>query len=120
MTTLKKIKKAEGSYELKPGSKIYIQGSCSISNGSSDVRGGLATVKKITTSISGGEKCRFVELEGIPGHSYNWDQFLKKEQSRLKKEYGKQTAKPDPDIDTPWIESGDIVNGEVYQGKPIW
>ena len=115
----KEFKKAEGE-DLKIGDKIYIHGSCSISNGSSDVAGGLATIKKITNGISGGEPCRFVELEGIPGHSYNWDCYLKQDQAKLKKEYGKQKAKPDPDIDTPWIEAGDIVDGKVYTGKPIW
>lgn len=111
--------KSEG-LDIKVGTQIYIQVSMSISNGSSDVAGGISTIKKITNGISAGKPCRFVELEGIPGHSYNWDGYLKNEQSRLKKEYGNQKAKPDPDIDTPWIEYGDIVDGEVYRGKPIW
>lgn len=106
--------------DIKVGDMIYIQGSCSISNGSSDVAGGQAIISKITTRISGGEKCRFVELKGIPGHSYNWDQYLAKEQERLKADYGDKQAHPDPDIDTPWIEDGDIVDGKVYRGKPIW
>lgn len=106
--------------DIKIGDQIYIQGSCSISNGSSDVAGGLAIIKKITNQISAGNPCRFIELEGIEGHNYNWDQHLKSKQAELKKEYGKQKAKPDPDIDTPWIEEGDIVNGKAYKEKPIW
>lgn len=104
---------------LKVGNQVYIEGSYSISNGSSDVDGGLATIEKITNGMSAGKQCRFIELKGIPGHSYNWDTYLKPIQASLKKQYGKQKAAPNPDIDTPWIEDGDIVNGQVYRGRPI-
>lgn len=106
--------------DIRVGSKIYIPGSMSISNGSSDVAGGQATISKIEENISAGEKCRFVEVKEVPGHQYNWDTYLKPLQDQLKKEYKNQIAHPDPDIDTPWIEEGDIVNGEKYIGKSIW
>jgi hypothetical protein len=43
-----------------------------------------------------------------------------KDQEKNKELYGDQIAKPDPDIDTPWIEEGDWVNGQKYTGSPIW
>ena len=46
--------------------------------------------------------------------------MLIEEQTELSKLYKGDTAHPDPDIDTPWIEEGDIVNGKVYKGNPIW
>ena len=104
----------------KVGDEIYVSSHFSISNGSSDCVGGLAKVVKVSSGISGGDSCLFVDVKEHPGHSYNWSQILSKEQDKLKKEFGKNRAYPDPDIDTPWIEDGDIVNGEVYHGKPIW
>ena len=52
--------------------------------------------------MSGGDdNCLFVDIvEGDRG--YNWTQIIGPEQAELKKEYGKQKAHPDPDIDTPW------------------
>ena len=109
----------------KVGSKIYVDTHLYISHGSDDVIGGIATVSKVREDISGGEKCIFVQVKEHPGHSYNWSQFLSKEQAKLKKEFGKKKAHADPDIDTPWIEPGDSVSlhGEpfhTYKGKPIW
>lgn len=105
---------------IKVGDKIYVDSSYYISHGSDDFEGGIATISKISEDISGGEKCIFVEIEERPGTSYNWSQFLSKKQEELKKEFGEQLAHPDPDIDTPWIEEGDIVNGKKYKGPPIW
>lgn len=105
--------------DLKIGQDIYVESRFSISNGSSDVLGGLAKVTKITTKTSGGEPCLFVEIAELPG-MFNWDQHLSKIQDKLKKDFGTNRARPDPDIDTPWIEKGDSVNGEIYQGPAIW
>lgn len=104
---------------IKVGDKIYIRGSISISNGSSDVAGGIATVSNVRMGISAGKPTPFIEVKELPGHSYNWD-MLSKEQEKLKARYGKDKAKPDPDIDRPWIQSGDTVNGEVYKGGDVW
>lgn len=104
----------------KIGQKIYIDSHFYISHGSDDVVGGLATVTKITKGISGGEKCSFVTVKEHPDHSYNWTQMLSKEQNELKKKFGNKDAQTHPDIDAPWIEEGDIVNGVVYHGDPIW
>ena len=104
----------------KIGDKIYVDSSCHISRGSDDFTGGLATVSRVEKSMSGGDpNCIFVHIkEGKRG--YNWTQFLAKDQERLKKEFGKSKAHPSPDIDTPWAEAGDIVDGKVYSGSPIW
>lgn len=102
------------------GDKIYVNSSFSLSHGSDDFTGGLATVSKVYKSMSGGDpNCIFVDIvEGDRG--YNWTQILSEKQAELKKEYGKNKAHPSPDIDTPWIEPGDTVNGQKYKGPPIW
>jgi hypothetical protein len=102
------------------GDKIYVNSSFSISHGSDDFTGGVATVTKVYKSMSGGDpNCLFVEIaEGNRG--YNWTQILSQEQAKLKKEFGKSKAHPSPDIDTPWIEPGDIVNGQIYKGPAVW
>lgn len=104
----------------RPSREIYVDSHFYISSGSRDVVGGLAEVKRVSEGISGGEPCIFVEVKEHPGHSYNWTQILSKEQSKLKKQFGKKRAYSDPDIDTPWIEDGDIVDGKVYHGPPVW
>ena len=109
----------------RPSGEIYVGTHLYISNGSRDVVGGLAKVKKVTEGVSGGEKCLFVEVFEHPGHSYNWTQILSKEQGKLKKEFGKKRAYADPDIDTPWIQEGDFVcdgngPGHIHHGPPVW
>jgi len=102
------------------GDKIYVNSSYSISHGSDDFTGGLATVIKVYKSMSGGDpNCLFVEIaEG--NRSYNWTQVLSEDQKKLKKQFGKEKAHLSPDIDTPWIEVGDMVDGKIYTGTPIW
>ena len=104
----------------KIGSDIYVRSSFSCSHGSDDVVGGLAKVTEIEEGISGGEKCLFISVQEHPGHSYNWSQMLINEQDKLKKEFGKKRAYPSPDIDRPWIEEGDWVNGKEYHGPDVW
>lgn len=102
------------------GDKIYVDSSMSLAHGSDDFAGGIATVKKVYKGMSGGDdNCIFVDIvEGDRG--YNWTQILAERQIELKKEFGRRKAHSDPDIDTPWIEPGDIVDGNVYTGKKIW
>lgn len=111
----------------KVGDQMYVNGSIHISNGSADTIGGLATIKEIKIKDTGNPVNNImVSFEELPGHSYNYTLLLEK-QEELKERYGNQIAvsdfyiaRPDPDIDTPWIEEGDIVNGQVYKGPPIW
>lgn len=106
----------------KIGDKLYISSSYYISHGEDDVDGGLATIKSIKISDhlpADDNNSIFVTFEEIPGVEYNYKLLLEK-QDKLSKEYADKIAKPNPDINTPWIEEGDIVNGEVYKGKPIW
>lgn len=104
---------------IKVGDKIYIPSRCSISNGSDDILGGIATVSKITQRMSGGVMCSFVEVLEV-NRSFNWDQYLVHEQNKLKEFFGDECARPDPDIDTPWIQKGDFIDGKKYDGPDIW
>ena len=110
----------KGTVELKQGMKIYVGSSFYISRGSDDFVGGIATVSRVYDSFSGGKTCTFVEIKERPGTGYNWSRYLEPMQDDLKKEFGDKTAHADPGIDTPWIEPGDIVNGQIYKGDPIW
>jgi len=105
---------------IKSGDKIYIPSVCYISRGSDDVQGGIATVDKVTTEISGGKDAIFITILEVKGTKYNWSRYLQPMQDKLKKEFGDQIAKPDPDIDCPWIETGDTVNGKEYNGPDKW
>lgn len=99
----------------KVGDIIYVGSHMYLSRGSDDVVGGKATVTKVDKQTYG----VFITVAEHPGHSYNW-KILEEDQDKLKKQFGNKKAYPDPDIDTPWIEDGDIVDGKVYKGKPIW
>lgn len=101
------------------GQKIYVPTRCSISNGSSDIRGGRATISEVRKSMSGGQMVWFIDVQEVP-RGFNWSQFLMYDQEELKEQFEDQVACPNPGIDTPWIEEGDIVNGQVYKGDPIW
>ena len=105
---------------IKVGDKIYIPSAWYISHGSDDMVGGLATISAIEERENVGVLCQFVQIKEFPGKSYNWTLYLKYIQDKLKAEFGDNAAYPDPDIDTPWIEDGDIVNGEVYRGPSRW
>ena len=115
------MKKTKG-LPKKPiiGSKIYVESRFYISHGSDDYCGGLATITGASKSMSGGEMEWFIDVNGGE-QNYNYAMLIEKGvQERLKKEFGKKKAHPDPDIDTPWIEDGDIVNGKEYHGDDIW
>lgn len=101
------------------GDKIYIPGRAFISHGEDDVAGGSATVSKVTRRESGGGIHLFIEVKEVPGTSYNWT-FLRDRQVELAAQFGASEAHPDPDVNTPWIQDGDIVDGQVYHGPDVW
>lgn len=99
-----KAKRQTKKYPAKPviGSKIYIDSSYHISRGSDDVTGGLATISKISKSMSGGKMEWFIEVKEVPNSGYNYAILIEPgNQERLKKEFGKLKAHPSCDIDTP-------------------
>ena len=107
--------------KVKVGDKIYIPSRCFISHGEDDVMGGLATITKVVEHTNVGQICQFVEVAEVLGTSYNWTLYLKDIQEKLKTQFGDKSAYPDPDYDSsPWLEEGDIVNGEVYHGPDRW
>jgi len=97
--------------QIKVGDVIYIPSAFHISNGSADRRGGKATV-------TGFAKDGFVRVKEVSG-GFN-PTYLLENQDKWAIEYGDTWAYPDPDVNTPWIEKGDIVDGKVYDGEPIW
>lgn len=82
--------------QVKIGDKIYVPPSYYLSHGRDDFDGGLATIIGIKSDMSAGEIVPFVTLKERPSSSYNL-QLLMEEQGELKKRYGKQVARPDPD-----------------------
>jgi hypothetical protein len=106
----------------KKGDKIYVPTSLHISRGSDDVQGGLATIESVEISEhlpAGHYNSIMVSVKEVPGVGYNYTHLLEI-QEKLAKEFGENAAYPDPDVDTPWIEEGDIVDGKPYNGSPIW
>lgn len=87
----------------KVGDKIYVPTSMSIDHGEDDVQGGLATVSKVVEHVIGGKPAWFVEVRELPGiFNRRWSfDVLVERQEELKREYGKQKARPDPDPDPP-------------------
>lgn len=120
-----KTKRVELDDEKTPkpnvGDKIYVGSSISISNGSNDFCGGLSIISKVYKSMSAGKMVWFIETEEGDGRGWNYAMLIEDDtQKELKKRFGESKAHPDPDIDTPWIEDGDFVDGKVYHGEDIW
>ena len=96
----------------KIGDEVYVPTSLHISRGSDDFIGGLATVVGVKDE-------GWITVSENPRVSYNW-KYLIRIQDRLKAEFGEERAYPSPDVDAPWIQNGDIVDGKEYKGAPIW
>lgn len=106
----------------KVGQKIYIPSKFHISNGSDDVQGGLATIDliKINNDLPEDHYNRvFVGFKEIPTSTYNWNHLMENQEEYTRR-YAGRVAHPDPDIDTPWIQNGDIVNGEKWTQGNVW
>lgn len=83
----------------KIGDKIYVPSQWFMSHGVDDFSGGVATVKHIEITKNVGRDVHVVSIEERPGYGYYWENSIGTEgkQEELKKEYGSQIAKPDPD-----------------------
>jgi len=78
------------------GDTIYVPTSCSIDHGETDVEGGVAKIIAVHRGMSAGNTAWFVTTLEHPGHSYNYDMLLER-QEELAKEFGDKRAYPDPD-----------------------
>lgn len=78
------------------GEDIYVPGSFYIDHGEDDTAGGLAEVTKVefAPEINGGTF--EIEVAEFPNKGFYWNMVVD-QQKKLKKEYGKQRAHPDPD-----------------------
>lgn len=107
--------------EHGPGDKLYIYNSIHISRGSADVCGSLAEIEEIIRDNrlpDDSINSHFVKFKGLTSH-YNYKMLLQ-EQEELKARFGNQQAHSSPDVNTPWLQSGDMSNGEVYHGPDVW
>src|SRR5215467_2578238 len=82
--------------ELTQGDVIYVDTSLYLSHGRDDFRGGLAEVVESRMDISGGKPAPFVRLVQERDTWHNWT-MLAAEQKKLRAEFGKNYAHPDPD-----------------------
>jgi len=97
LAELKRRIKAAKFWVPKVGEYIYTTTRMSIDHGEDDVVGGLSTVSKVYTGMSGGDpKCVFVEISQHD-RGGNWTQFLFKDQKGLMKRFGSSFSYPDPD-----------------------
>jgi len=117
-----KSKKSKTMKLPKVGDTIYVDSSFYISHGEDDFVGGKCEISKVEISKRLPiDHCNsiMIEVKERPGTLYNY-KYLLEEQDKLKKEFRNKKGHADPDINTPWIEEGDIVNGEIYHGPDIW
>lgn len=105
----------------KIGDKLYIPSAYFISRGEDDFEGGLAEIDRIETKKHLPEKhCNriMIGFKENPSAMYNYNYILEG-QEEWSKEYSGRTAHPNPDINTPWIQNGDIVNGQIWKGGDV-
>ncbi|HMC32234.1 MAG TPA: hypothetical protein VKL99_15480 [Candidatus Angelobacter sp.] len=87
---------AGGVPELRKGDVVYIDTELYISHGRDDFRGGLGEVIEVKPDISGGKPTPFVRVAQEPDTWHNW-KILAADQKKLRDEFGKKWAHPDPD-----------------------
>jgi hypothetical protein len=106
----------------KKGDKLYIPSAYHCSRGSDDVEGGLATLERIETSThlpKDHYNYAFAYFKEHPGRGINY-KYVLENQDEWANEYAGKIAHPNPGIDRPFIEKGDIVNGKPWTGSDIW
>lgn len=82
--------------ELCHGDVIYVDTELYISHGRDDFRGGLAEVIEYSAKISKGRSTPFVRVAQQLDTWHNWRE-LASMQKKLREEFGKSWAHPDPD-----------------------
>lgn len=82
--------------ELRKGDVIYIGTELYLGHGRDDFRGGLAEVTEIRPDISKGKPTPFIRVAQEPDTLHNW-KILAADQKKLRTEFGKSWAHPDPD-----------------------
>ncbi len=82
--------------DLRAGDVIYLDTELYISHGRDDFRGGLAEVVEVKPDISAGKSTPFVRVAQEPDTWHNW-RILAEMQKKLRAEFGKHWAHPDPD-----------------------
>ena len=81
---------------LRKGDVVYIDTELYISHGRDDFRGGLAEVIEVRPDISKGKPTPFIRAAQEPDTLHNW-KILAADQKKLRAEFGKNWAHPDPD-----------------------
>jgi len=90
-------KKLKAMKAPKIGDLVYVGSSYYIDHGEDDFEGGLCKIVDVELGTSAGKKVPFIEVEERSGHSYNWE-YLKENQAKWKKEFGKKRGHADPDF----------------------
>jgi hypothetical protein len=90
--------------ELRKDDVIYVDTELYISHGRDDFRGGLAQVFECRMDISAGKPTSFVRVAQQMDTWHNWRE-LAGIQKKLRAEFGKSWAHPDPD-DRPEFNDG--------------
>jgi len=83
--------------QLRPGDVIYLDTELYISHGRDDFRGGLAEVVEVKPDKIKGRPVQFLRAAQEPDTWHNWETFLAPMQKKLRAEFGKKWAHPDPD-----------------------
>jgi hypothetical protein len=83
--------------KLRPGDVIYLDTELYISHGRDDFRGGLAEVVEVKPDKIQGRPVQFLRAAQEPDTWHNWETFLAPMQKKLRAEFGKKWAHPDPD-----------------------
>jgi hypothetical protein len=87
---------AGGMPELRNGDVVYVDTELYVSHGRDDFRGGLAEVTEVRPDISKGNPTPFIRVAQEADTLHNW-KILAADQKKLRAEFGKKWAHPDPD-----------------------
>jgi hypothetical protein len=83
--------------ELRVGDVVYLDTELYISHGRDDFRGGLGEVTEIKMEMVRGNPTPYIRAAQEPDTLHNWT-YLAPMQAKLRKEFGRKWAHPDPDF----------------------